>query len=254
VQNAKATLRLLEAGPRKEKIAQSRAKVAAQQGEVDRISEQLARHTVYAPFDGFVTAEFTEVGAWLMQGDQIAEILELDQVEVVIPVLENDISGVTLGESARVEVTALPDCVFTGEVAAIVPQADERARTFPVRVRLANTVDERGPQLKSGMFGRVTLSVGKPVTALLVPKDSLVLGGRTPVVYVVDVAEKEPLGAAARLVPVQLGVSHGDWIQVVADLRAGQLVVVEGNERLRHGQAVRYEQRGKEAPAAAAAR
>ncbi|MBX3442943.1 MAG: efflux RND transporter periplasmic adaptor subunit [Planctomyces sp.] len=242
LRNARATLRLLEEGPRKEKIAQAAALVAAQQAEVERLSEQLDRHTMFAPFDGFVTSEFTEIGHWLMQGDQVAEIVELDQVDVEIPVLENFISGVSLNEVARVEVTALPECVFTGKVAAVIPQADARSRTFPVRIRVANTVDDAGPQLKVGMFARVTLAVGPPVKALLAPKDAIVLGGPAPILYVVTPAAGET-PSSVRAVPVQLGVSSEDRIQVIGDLNAGDLIVVEGNERLRPGQPVRPEPR-----------
>lgn len=247
--NAKATLALLEVGPRKEKIAQAKALVDAQSAEVERLSEQLNRHTMFAPFDGYVTSEFTEVGHWLMQGDPVAEIVEVDEVDIVIPVLEDYVTGVSLGETARVEVSALPDCVLTGQVAAIVPLADARARTFPVRIRVANRFNDTAPQLKVGMFARVTLPVGKPAKALLAPKDALVLGGPSPVLFVVDTPDggKEP--STVRPVPIQLGISKGDQIQVIGDLKPGQAVVVEGNERLRPGQPVRPEARAKKAAA-----
>lgn len=243
--HAKATLRLLEEGTRAERIAKAKALVAAQTAEVERLSEQLERHTMFAPFDGFVTKEHTEVGHWVMQGDPAAEILEMGEVDVEIPVLENLVSGVALGEAARVEVTAIPNCVFTGSVAAIVPQADARARTFPVKVRLQNQIDERGPLLKVGMFARVTLSVGAPVKALLAPKDAIVLGGPSPMLYVIVPGADTKTPTTVKPVPVQLGVSSGELIQVIGELKADQQVVVEGNERLRPGQSVQPQARQK---------
>jgi RND family efflux transporter MFP subunit len=247
LRHAKATLRLLEEGTRAERVAKAKALVAVQTAEVERLSEQLDRHTMFAPFDGFVTKEHTEVGYWVMQGDAAAEIAEMSEVDVEIPVLENLVSGVALGETARVEVTAIPDCVFTGTVAVIVPQADSRARTFPVKVRLQNRIDERGPLLKVGMFARVTLSVGAPVKALLAPKDAIVLGGPTPLLYVIVPGADEKAPSTVKPVPVQLGVSSGESIQVIGDLKANQQVVVEGNERLRPGQAVQPQPRSKSA-------
>jgi HlyD family secretion protein len=152
---------------------------------------------------------------------------------------------VALGETARVEVTAMPDCVFTGAVAAIVPQADARARTFPVKVRVRNRIDERGPLLKVGMFARVTLSVGAPVKALLAPKDAIVLGGPSPMVYVIVPGDGEKAPSTVKAIPVQLGVSSGELIQVIGDLKPDQSVVVEGNERLRPGQPVQPQPRAK---------
>ncbi len=74
----------------------------------------------------------------------------------------------------------LPDRVFTGRVALIIPEADARARTFPVKVRVENPPEDNGPLLKAGMYARVTLPTGPTQNALLVPKDALVLGGPQP--------------------------------------------------------------------------
>jgi multidrug efflux pump subunit AcrA (membrane-fusion protein) len=120
--------------------------------------------------------------------------------------------------------------IFTGQVTAIVPQADLQARTFPVKVRVANRATSAGPLLRSGMYARVTLPTGGKRLATLVPKDALVLGGPQPVVYVVESADGRQ--GKSSPVPVQLGVAEGDLIQVTGQIEPGQLVVVQGNERL----------------------
>jgi multidrug efflux pump subunit AcrA (membrane-fusion protein) len=43
----------------------------------------------------------------------------------------------------------------------------------------------------------------------------------------------------ARPVSVELGLEDNNWIVVVGDIRPGQQVVTEGNERLRPGSPVR---------------
>ncbi len=121
----------------------------------------------------------------------------------------------------------------------IVPQADVRARTFPVKVRVHNEITSAGPLIKSGMLARVSLPTGAKQNALLVPKDALVLGGPMPVVYVIsspDPTTSKQSQVAA--VPVELGVAQGNLIQVTGAIVAGQFVVVQGNERLRPGQTV----------------
>jgi RND family efflux transporter MFP subunit len=236
---ARAALELLVKGPRKERIAQARAKVEAQQAEVERLQEQLERHTMYAPFDGYVAMEHTEVGHWVMQGSPVAEIVQLDQVDVEVGVLEDHVGYLREGTPARVEVGALPKEAFTGQVALVVPKANPRTRTLPVKVRLANRPLGNNVLIKAGMFARVTLPVGAPETAVLVPKDALVLGGATRVIYVVAPDDpKAPEKGKARAVPVELGVADGDLIQVKGDVKPGELVVVQGNERLRPGQEV----------------
>jgi RND family efflux transporter MFP subunit len=235
---AKAAFKVMEEGPRKEKIAQARAKMLAQQEEANRLQDQLDKHTIVAPFDGYIVAEHTEVGQWLNQGAAVAEVVELDQVDIEIPVLEDYIGGLRKGTPARVELGALAKDALIGEVVLVVPKANVRSRTFPVKVRVANQLVDGAPKLKAGMFARVTLQVGNLETALLVPKDALVLGGPSPMVYVVDVDGADASKGKARPVPVQLGVADDGLIQVKGDLKPGQQVVVVGNERLRPGQDV----------------
>jgi multidrug efflux pump subunit AcrA (membrane-fusion protein) len=216
-------LRLAEAGPREERIAQAEARVEAQQAEVARLEDRLERHTIRAPFAGYVVMEHTEVGEWLGEGAAVAEIVALDEVDVVAPVVEDYILGIAVGMTASISVGAVPGREFEGMVSAIVPGADERARTFPVKVRVRNP---EGPFLKAGMFATVHLPVGAKEKAVLVPKDALVLGGPRPIVFVVTDGEAEP-------VPVETGIAVDDLVQVKGGVAGGQKVVIRGNERLR---------------------
>jgi multidrug efflux pump subunit AcrA (membrane-fusion protein) len=143
--------------------------------------------------------------------------------------------------SVSVEIPALPATPLTGVISAIVPQADVQARTFPVKILVKNELSEDGPLVKSGMYARVMLPTGQRQLATLVLKDAIVLGGPQPVVYVVDVPSADAKQGKARPVPVQLGVADGNMIQVRGGLQTGQLVVVQGNERLRPGQDVQIQ-------------
>lgn len=236
------------AGPRGEQIAQARASVAIQEENIRRLEDDISEHTIVAPFDGYVTAEHTEVGQWIAKGSPVAEVVALDSVEVEVAVLESYAPKVQLGTTARVSIGALPGKVWEAPVVAVVPKADVRSRNFPVRVRLENPAEPDGVLLKSGMFARVTLPVGDRQPALLVPKDAVVLGGRTPVVYAVapmpggqgPPGGGPPAGASqgpapdgmARQVPVTLGASVDDWVEVRGPLGLEDRVVTIGNERL----------------------
>lgn len=219
-------------GPRVESIAQAEAQVAMQQAIVDRLKDQITKHTIISRFPGYVVAEHTEVGQWVKQGELVAEIAALDEVEITAQVVEQHVPFIKVGSQVTVEIPALPGQPFPGIVTAIVPQANLQARTFPVKVRVKNAITSDGPLLKAGMYARVVLPTGDKQLALVVPKDALVLGkGPQPLVYVV---EQGPEGKPSKAlpVPVQIGVSSGKGIQVIGDLRAGQLVAVEGNERI----------------------
>lgn len=240
----KAAHDLAVAGPRVERMMQAEARVATQESMIELIKDRISKFSVKASFDGFVVAKFTEAGAWVRSGDPVVELLALDEVEVKSFVSEQHVTFIRLGMEVRVEIPALPDRSFNGFVSAIIPQADSRARTFPINVRVKNEIKRDGPLLKAGMYARVELPTGKVQTSLMVPKDAIVLGGVDPVVFVVDpqVAGVTPTTSDGRKVkplPVQLGVAQRQWISVTGELKVGQLVIVEGNERLRPEQVVR---------------
>jgi RND family efflux transporter MFP subunit len=238
VREAQAAVRMFTGGARQMKVEQARAWVEAQKAEVQRLAEQFDRHTMKAPFDGWISAEHTEMGQWVQQGDPIAEIVELNQVDVEIAVVEDFIDKLHLGVEAPLEIPALSQEKFIGRVAIINPQADARARTFPVRIRIENRMPDGLPLLKAGMFARVTLAVGKPTMHALVPKDAVVLGGPSPMVFAaVTTGDK----TTVRPVPVKLGPAQGTWIAVIGDVKEGEQVIVEGNERVRPGQEIRIE-------------
>jgi RND family efflux transporter MFP subunit len=232
---AKAAHDLVMAGPRPEKLAQAQARADAAKEEINRLEDILEKHTIKAPFDGYVVAEHTEEGQWIESGKLVAEIVEVNPIEVRVAVHESYIPRLSLKMPAKIDIEALPSQTFSGTLTAIVPKADEKSRTFPVRVTLDNPRQADGtPLLKPGMFAKVELPVDQKNRVLLVPKDSLVLGGPKPVIYLVTFDDKTKK-KLVRPVTVQMGSSLNSWIEVIGDLKAAQEVVVEGNERLRPG-------------------
>jgi len=169
------------------------------------------------------------------------------QEEQSYTVIRGDVLDVfRSGTTARVAIAALPGRVFRGEVVAVVPKADLCSRCFPVKLRLKNPENPSDPGellFKPGMFVHVSLPVGKRMR-LLVPKDSLVLGGALPTVWVAEPESGEKVLGPAKVkritVEVELRASDQRWIEILGPvdgngslpLEPGQLVIVEGNERL----------------------
>ena len=229
---------LAVAGPREETIAQARAQVAIQEALVQKLRDQLQKHTIISRFPGYVTKKLSEEGQWVNPGDAVAEVAGIDEVDVVVQVVEAYIAYVRPGAEVEVEIPAIPERKFKGIVTATIPQGDIRARTFPVKIRVANEIGPDGPLIKAGMYARAALPVEKESLAILVPKDAVVLGGSQPIVVVVEGATAQGEVGTPVPVPVKLGSSAGGLIQVTGAVQPGQLVVVQGNERLRPGQKV----------------
>jgi HlyD family secretion protein len=219
-----------------EKVAKGDARVLAQQEEIRRLKDIIKKHTIVAPFSGYVVAEHVEIGQWVSPADPVAEMVDIETVEVDVMVPQDYIVKVNTKDTAGVQVDGVAGPPLSGTVHRIVPHGDVRARTFPVKIHLSNPRHV----LKSGMLASVTLPVGERVKAVLVPKDALVLGGRRLEVFVVEHPAEGEGPPKVRAVSVQLGVSDGDWVEVKSQppLKPGELVVVQGNERLVDGAAV----------------
>jgi RND family efflux transporter MFP subunit len=233
----KAGYELIHEGPRREQVEQARARMDIQRSIVEQIQDRIKKYTISSRFDGYVVSQFVEVGAWVRTGDPVMEVVHVDEVELMAYVGEGQVEHIQAGQTVRVEIPSIGERDFNGIVRSVIPQADMQARTFPVVVRVKNEVGTNGPVLKPGQLARVDLPIGSKQSALLVPKDALVLGGSSPLVYVVEQINSQ---SSAKVVPVEVTIGRAvdDLIQVQGRLQAGQMVVVEGNERLRPGQEV----------------
>lgn len=229
---AAAALKRVEVGPRPEAIAQAEARRQLQIEQVRLIEDRLARYVITAPFDGFVAAERTQIGEWVQQGDPVAEVIQLDVVDIRANVPAEHAVGLTLASTVDVKFPELSDSAMTGVVDRIIPSADVRTRTFPVSIRVQNRLKAGRPLLMAGMLARIELPTGE-LTVTLVPKDALVLERSEASVWVVDSHPGDASRYTVRQVAVKMGVSDGPLIQVDAPLSDGDLLVIRGNERLK---------------------
>lgn len=93
--------------------------------------DDLSKTTIYAPMSGTISELNKEIGEIALgsqfQEDVIMVISNLSGMEALVNVDENDIVSVAVGDSAIIEVDALPEKVFTGvvsEIAAVQPSSD----------------------------------------------------------------------------------------------------------------------------------
>ena len=241
-----AMLRKLVATKEK-RLAGAKSLVEAKRTEIRRLQDLKSKYTIRAPFDGYVVSRTANVGQWISQGEDVFQVVQLDPIEVVIKVPQSSVQqlqvaleqSIKAGEKlpAQVQVDGMPN-VFEGSVHRIVPQADLRSRSFSVRVRLKNPETKAGHLLKAGMLARVNLSIGKKAESLFVEKDALVLGDEQITIVIAEKGEKEGM-AKVRPVPIQVGGSIKNWISIRGSIKKDDLVIVEGNERLRPGQEVK---------------
>ena len=195
--------------------------------EIERLEDLISKSRILAPFDGVITKEHTEVGQWLQEGSLVVEMIDLKHLRIRVDVPERYIGKLKIGGTVPIRFDALPSYQTSGKISAIIPEADNAARTFPVDVEVEN----RDMTIKSGMTAQVSFSVGDTYTARLIPKDALVIRGDRNFVYIVN-------GDTVREEEVKLGNSVKGMVEIKGNVKTGERVVIRGNERLRPGQQV----------------
>jgi multidrug efflux pump subunit AcrA (membrane-fusion protein) len=119
---------------------------------------------------------------------------------------------------------------FTGKFLSFVPKGDVATRTFDVKIRLQNTAG-----LIEGMEARALVPAAEKRQGLKVPRDAVIDRFGQNVIWLVK-------DSAAKMVPVQVIGYEGMTAGIAgAGLEAGDQVVIKGNERLRDGQPVRFD-------------
>ncbi len=139
-----------------------------------------SKTTIYAPMAGTISSLNKEVGEIALgsqfQEDVILIISDLGGMEALVDVDENDIVSVELGDSASIEVDALPDRTFMGVVTEIASSAKisgqglaDQKTDFEVEI----TIIEPGNQLRPGMTASSDIITDIQGNALAIPIQSV---------------------------------------------------------------------------------
>lgn len=204
------------------------ARIAQFQAEIEGYDYDIEKSQIRAPYSGYVTEEFTEIGQWVQKGGPVVELIDIQFAEIKVDMPERYVTKIKEGQKVDVSLDALPELSYEGKITSVVPQADSESRTFPVKI----TIDNKEGTMKSGMVARVSFPIGDPSTVKLVPKDAIVTQNNANFIYIVNKGAAQPL-------PVTTGMAYEDKIQVIGPVQTGQLVVVKGNERLMPNQPVK---------------
>jgi membrane fusion protein (multidrug efflux system) len=184
----------------------------------------LSKTTISAPFTGVLGLRQISPGAYVKAGDDVVRLENLSSVKLDFRVPELYLSQIKPGQGLTIRVDAYPNEAFQGKIYALEPAVDEKTRTVVVRAQIPNLQNK----LRPGMFARVNVLLSTRPNAVVIPEQAIWPQGRDTFVYrVVD-------GKAA-LTKVELGVRHPGEVEVLKGLSANDVVVTDGQMKLKDG-------------------
>ena len=216
-----------------------------QLGNVDRLKARLAeadsrvaKTQIRAPFSGTVGLRMVSPGAYVKAGEDIVRLESIGSIKADFRVPELFMSKIHPGQEVVLRLDAYPGEEFSGRVYAVEPVVDDRTRTVLMRARIPN----KSNKLKPGMFVRVAVTLANRPNAIIVPEQSIWPQGRDTFVFRV-------MDGKAVLTKIEIGNRQPGQVEVMSGLAPNDVVVTEGQIKLRDGAPVMVM---PEPPAAAA--
>ncbi len=219
-------------------LDQLAATLSANQARVTTTEARLADTVIRAPFDGRTGLRRVSVGSLISPGTLITTLDDTRVIKLDFSVPETFIPVLVEGLPVAARSVAFPDREFTGQVVSIDSRVDPTTRSVTARAALPNS----DGLLKPGMFLTVRLRE-KRTPVVMIPEHALVPEEGRQFVYVVkdDQAHKRE---------ISIGRRKPGKVEVTAGLAAGELVIVEGTQKVRDGTPVRDVRREPAPPAA----
>jgi len=185
--------------------------------------------TITSPISGTLGSINLSLGDMASPSSTAAIVSDTSSLEIEIMVSESEVSYITPGSEVDVEIKAVGDQVFKGNVANVAAVADPLKYSYAVKISLNNPDNI----IKSGMFAEVTGSTIKKAEAVCVPQSAIVPKGATNVVYIVDSENR------ARERQVTIGIESETTVELTKGIKAGEKVITKGNTLVREGTLVK---------------
>jgi HlyD family secretion protein len=215
------------------------AEVAVAKAHLERAEVLLGYTVIRSPYDGVVTKRNFHPGDFVRSADAGGDRVPLlavertDVMRVIVQIPERDVPFVDLGDSAVVEVDALPGMAFKTvgaekvEISRLAASEDPHTRMMRVEVHLKNS----SGKLRRGMYGRVTLmlQIGGS-DAVRIPSAALfgkAEGGRASIRVIRD--------DIAHVIPVRYGIDNGTDVEILAGLTLADRVVTRASGPVDNG-------------------
>lgn len=186
------------------------------QWDVDKAKADLEATTIVAPFDAVVVKVEGRLGEQIAAGQPLLELADVSQGEVMVTVIEEDLSLVQPGLQAHIYFDAYPDDTVPGVVDRVVPlrMSDDRP-VYPVYIQ----IDALPDNLLPGMTADAVIVVDRREDVLRLPR-ALVRASadNTATVQVWNGRETETR-------QIEVGLRGDTYVEILSGLAEGELVV-----------------------------
>jgi RND family efflux transporter MFP subunit len=199
---------------------------------------------IRAPFDGVVLTKnadvgdiVTPLGAAATAKAAVVTIADMSSLQVEVDVSETSIAFIRVSQPCDIQLDALADMRFRGEVHAIVPTVDRTKATVLVKVRFL----DKDPRMLPDMSAKVSflsrnLKPEELKPRIAVSQSALINRGDQNIVFLLR-------GSYVQQTSLQLGEKLGEMMEIKAGLKPGDRVVINPPKGLKDGSKIKIAER-----------
>ncbi|AMY08343.1 Cation efflux system protein CzcB [Luteitalea pratensis] len=208
--------------------ADARAAIAQATAALGAAQAVAARATVRATFDGIVVRRLHNPGDLVeaTATDPILHVIDPHRLEIVAAIPIADASRIRVGAAARASGGVLDAEPVTLKVVAGPGTVDAGTATVPIRVALTGATTA-----PAGAAVEIDIDAEQHAHAVLVAAAAIVREGEETAVFIAT-------GNKAVRRAVRLGLTDGTNAEILSGVKAGELVVVDGQAGLPDGAAI----------------
>lgn len=231
-----------------EQIDRSRAELDEVVALVEQTKAVIAKKKIRAPFAGKVGIREVNLGQYLSKGDTLTNLQAMASLYLDFSLPELEFTKVFVGQSLRFTVDAYPGQEFSARVIALNAKVDDTTRNIRVRAEF----DNFNALLVPGMFAVVQLLLRDAEEVISVPKTAVTYSLYGETIYRVDTADTDQNDKvmAVQRVSVTTGAVRGQRVAVTSGIAAGDLVVTDGQIKLKNGTQIQLANANALAPSA----
>lgn len=180
--------------------------------------KQLENQYIKAPFAGTLLSLNQNPGDLVNPGTIAAQVVDLNELFVEVPISEVDIPSIQIGQSVILFFDAYFEEEFSGTVSEISESGDRS--TGVVNYTITVRMEYQSNRIKPGMTAAVSILTSEKPSTLVIPSESIFSRDGLSYVYVLRDGKLE-------MVRVKVGAYSNQLIEVLeADIAEGELIVI----------------------------
>ncbi len=173
---------------------------------------------VTSPIDGNIVSQGITLGEYVDPSKEAFHVINTNMLYMDINIYDKDLGKISSGQKVSISSSTYPEDIFEGQINFVNKVFNENTRTVTARVMVKNN----GGKLIPLMFINARIYTDKASNVMSVPLNSVTTEDSTSYVFI------EQSKNIFKKVEVELGITDGEFIEIVSGISNGDKIVTDG--------------------------